>query len=85
VKRRDFYERLGETAGGSRKARRIHAETFLPLPLCVPSSAEQQKIASCLSSVGELIAAQARKADALKTHKKGLMQQLFPSAAEVAG
>jgi type I restriction enzyme S subunit len=29
-----------------------------------------------------LIAAQARKVDALKTHKKGLMQQLFPREGE---
>ena len=43
---------------------------------------EQQKIADCLSSVDELIAAQARKVDALKTHKKGLMQQLFPREGE---
>jgi len=28
-------------------------------------------------------AAQAAKIDALKTHKKGLMQQLFPSPEEV--
>ncbi len=45
-------------------------------------SGEQQKIAECLSSVDELIAAQARKVDALKTHKKGLMQQLFPTEGE---
>ena len=44
--------------------------------------AEQQKIAGCLSSVDALIAAQARKVDALKTHKKGLMQQLFPTEGE---
>lgn len=50
-----------------------------PIP---PSDAEQQKIASCLSSVDELMAAQARKVDALKTHKKGLMQQLFPREGE---
>ena len=43
-----------------------------------PSPTEQQKIADCLSSLDELIAAPARKVDALKTHKKGLMQQLFP-------
>lgn len=43
---------------------------------------EQQKIADCLSSVDALIAAQARKVDALKTHKKGLMQQLFPTEGE---
>ena len=82
VKRRDFYERLGETADGSRKARRIHAETFLSFPIALPSPAEQQKIAECLSSVDELIAAQARKLDALKTHKKGLMQELFPREGE---
>jgi len=54
-------------------------EYGLPVP---PTTAEQQKIAECLSSVDELIAAQARKLDALKTHKKGLMQQLFPREGE---
>jgi type I restriction enzyme S subunit len=51
----------------------------LPIP---HRKAEQQKIAECLSSVDELMAAQARKVDALKTHKKGLMQQLFPREGE---
>ena len=55
------------------------AEIHLPIPPTLP---EQQKIAECLSSVDELIAAQARKVDALKTHKKGLMQQLFPREGE---
>ncbi len=82
VKRKDFYERVGEAADGSRKARRIHAETFLSFSVGLPSTTEQQKIADCLSSVDELIAAQARKVDALKTHKKGLMQQLFPTEGE---
>mgnify|MGYP005809843237 CR=1 FL=1 len=45
-------------------------------------TAEQQKIADCLSSLDELIAAEANKLDALKTHKKGLMQQLFPAEGE---
>ena len=53
----------------------------IPIPL-PPKPAEQQKIAECLSSVDELMAAQARKVDALKTHKKGLMQQLFPREGE---
>lgn len=47
-----------------------------------PLETEQQKIAECLSSVDELMAAQARQVDALKTHKKGLMQQLFPCEGE---
>ena len=57
-------------------------DNIATLELGFPTPAEQQKIAECLSSVDELIAAQARKLDALKTHKKGLMQQLFPRAGE---
>jgi type I restriction enzyme S subunit len=60
----------------------ISKETFFGIEIPTPSPAEQQKIAECLSSVDELMAAQARKVDALKTHKKGLMQQLFPREGE---
>ena len=60
----------------------ISKNTFFGIEIPTPSSPEQQKIASCLSSVDELIAAQARKVAALKTHKKGLMQQLFPCPEE---
>jgi type I restriction enzyme S subunit len=60
----------------------ISKETFFGVEIPTPSPAEQQKIAECLSSVDELMAAQARKVDALKTHKKGLMQQLFPREGE---
>jgi type I restriction enzyme, S subunit len=50
---------------------------------CVPASEiEQQKIADCLSSTDELITAAARKLGALKSHKTGLMQQLFPAEGE---
>lgn len=44
--------------------------------------AEQQKIADCLTSLDEVIAAQGRKVEALKAHKRGLMQQLFPREGE---
>lgn len=43
---------------------------------------EQQKIADCLSSLDELVAAECTKLKALKAHKKGLMQQLFPAEGE---
>jgi type I restriction enzyme S subunit len=55
---------------------------FSKIPVLFPSPEEQQKIADCLSSLDALIAAQADKIDALKTHKKGLMQQLFPREGE---
>lgn len=56
----------------------ISIEDFYSMPILLPTLAEQQKIAECLSSLDEEIAAEAQKADALKTHKRGLMQQLFP-------
>lgn len=40
---------------------------------------EQQRIADCLTSLDSLIKAQTEKLDAIKTHKKGLMQHLFPN------
>jgi type I restriction enzyme S subunit len=49
----------------------------------IPNFPEQQKIADCLSSIDEAIAAQSQAIDLLKLHKKGLMQQLFPSVEEV--
>ncbi len=60
----------------------ISKETFFNVEIPAPSLAEQQKIADCLSSLDELIAAQAQKVEVLKTHKKGLMQQLFPREGE---
>ena len=47
-----------------------------------PKPPEQKKIADCLTSIDELITAQAKKLDILKAHKKGLMQQLFPAEGE---
>lgn len=50
--------------------------------ISAPAPAEQQKIADCLTSLDEVIAAQGRKVEALKAHKRGLMQQLFPREGE---
>jgi len=55
------------------------------LEVSYPGDLEQQKIADCLSSIDELITAQTQKLGTLKTHKKGLMQQLFPVLDEVLG
>lgn len=48
----------------------------------VPTPKEQQKIASCLSSLDDLIQSHNQKLDLLIDHKKGLMQNLFPQEGE---
>ena len=67
----------------------INGSKYATLPVPIPKSdaehdgvAEQRKIAACLSSLDELIAAEGRKLEALKAHKQALMQQLFPSPEE---
>lgn len=66
----------------------INSSEYATLPVPTPPSdgdmqCEQQRIADCLSSLDELIAAQTQKINLLKDHKKGLMQQLFPALDEV--
>nr|WP_319564507.1 restriction endonuclease subunit S [uncultured Rhodoferax sp.] len=75
-----IHEKLNQRGEGQNN--NLSKEFLNTIVLLVPEPAEQQKIAECLSSLDELIAAQARKVDALKTHKKGLMQQLFPREGE---
>lgn len=58
----------------------IVMSTLTDMAITLPKPEEQQKIANCLSFIDELITAQTAKAEALKEHKKGLMQQLFPKS-----
>lgn len=60
----------------------ITKESLSSFVVKLPSFPEQQKIADCLSSIDDLISAQSQKVEALKSHKKGLMQQLFPREGE---
>lgn len=54
----------------------------VPFPPAKVSRDEQKKIADCLDSLDELIAAEGRKLEALRQHKQGLMVQLFPQGDE---
>jgi len=75
-------EAIEKRATGSTR-KRIGLDTLREIELIVPKSQqEQQKIASCLSSLDSLITAQAEKIEQLKLHKKGLMQGLFPKIIE---
>jgi len=61
---------------------RIYYRDLARMQLLLPSAIEQHKIADCLSSIDALIAAEADKLEALKDHKKGLMQRLFPAQGD---
>ncbi|WP_204348656.1 restriction endonuclease subunit S [Serratia marcescens] len=71
---------INETGIGAGK---IETEDLKRLNIYMPSISEQQKIADCLSSLDELIVTETQKLAALKNHKTGLMQQLFPAMDEV--
>ncbi len=47
--------------------------------VCIPSLAEQQRTAACLSALDEMLSATKDKLEQLKAYKKGLMQKLFPA------
>lgn len=69
--------------GGAGRNKTLSQKDFDNLDLLIPDVKEQKKIADCLSSLDDLITIQAQEIENLKTHKKGLMQQLFPSIDEV--
>lgn len=69
---------------GARAGRyNISIDKFLSINVMQPSFPEQEKIASCLTSLDHLISHQKNYIDQLKRHKKGLMQQLFPVVEEI--
>ena len=44
---------------------------------------EAKKIADCLTSLDNIIVAENKKLDILKTHKKGLIQKLLPAESNL--
>ena len=89
----DFFGRLLKTPcllrsltsqshGLTKDRLRLYYKDFAQIALPLPSLAEQQKIADCLTSLDAVMAAQGRKVEALKAHKNGLMQELFPREGE---
>nr|WP_298121811.1 restriction endonuclease subunit S [uncultured Pseudoxanthomonas sp.] len=60
----------------------LYPRQLAALSVALPEACEQKKIADCLTSLDEVIAAQVRKLEALKAYKRGLMQQLFPRDGE---
>lgn len=68
---------------GAKNTININNDTFLSKSLFLPfDKREQKKIASFLSSLGELITAHMKRLETLKEYKKGLMQNLFPPVGQ---
>jgi len=80
-----MYANLRSLSKGEGGRGGLNLQIIKSLEILFPSLPEQQKIADCLSSIDKLITAQGKKLDTLKTHKKWLMQQLFPAMNEVQG
>ena len=68
---------------GAKNTIQLSNGRFLSGALHLPEDEdEQKKIADCLGNLDDLIAAEGRKLEALRQHKQGLMQQLFPQSGE---
>jgi type I restriction enzyme, S subunit len=75
-----FLSNVNWSTVNSTTITRIYGTDLRGLPLKFPQDEkEQQRIADRLSSLDTLIATQTAKIEALKQHKHGLMQQLFPA------
>ncbi|WP_228472934.1 restriction endonuclease subunit S [Listeria welshimeri] len=77
-----FYKYQGNIANGTRKAKRIHVDTFFDMAVTIPKLEEQQKIGSFFKQLDNTIALHQRKLEALKLMKKGFLQQMFPKSEE---
>ncbi len=88
--RNDFYEyyfqcnhwfseiRKASNTGARFDRVSIKATDLMNINILAPKPLEQEKIASCLSSIDELIEVQTQKLDILLDHWKGLLQNIFP-------
>lgn len=74
---KNFYLKNGIIADGSRKAKRIHADTFLEMPLMVPTIEEQNKIVEYLQSFDNLITLYQQELEKLKNIKSALLEKMF--------
>ena len=75
----DKIQRLIQESMSGQAITRITLKKIGNFSISMTSLEEQQKIATFLTTLDDQIAAQAAKIDALKEHKKGLLQQLFPT------
>lgn len=78
VTQKDFYLRFGMIANGSRKAKRIHEDAFLSMPLYAPSYNEQMLIGKLFTNLDHLITLHQSNYEKMVTTKKSMLDKLFP-------
>lgn len=61
---------------------KINMDSLRETKVLLPKLQEQRKIATCLSALDDQITCQKSQIETLQAHKKGLLQQLFPSSEE---
>lgn len=75
-----YQSRIKVLATPSISQANINPKTFRAgLDIVIPKIAEQQRIAACLYSLENALAAQSQKIETLRVHRRGLQQQLFPA------
>ena len=77
------YDELRRLSAGGEGRGGLNLQIIKSMVVALPSILEQQKIADCLTALDELISLYVQKLQTLKIHKKGLVQQLFPTMEEV--
>jgi type I restriction enzyme S subunit len=79
-----MYDQLRALSTGEGGRGGLNLQIIKSIEVPLPILDEQQKIADCLSSLDEYLTAQSDKLEAFKVHKKGLMQQLFPTEGDAS-
>ena len=74
---KNFYLKHGSIADGSRKAKRIHTDTFLNMPITVPTIDEQNFVVSCFQYLDSLATLHQHKLNKLHCIKKALLEKMF--------
>ncbi len=73
----NFYLKNGMIANGSRKAKRIHADTFLEMDILMPSIEEQRKIGNYFVQLDKQISFARLEMGKLQNLKKALLEKMF--------
>ena len=81
-KSKKYIQDLNRNLEGIRDGKMISYQQFSEIKIPFPLLAEQKRIADCLSSMDKMIAECNNKLELLKSHKKGLMQKLFPAKGQ---